>query len=46
MKSIEASDDSDDNSKCDKLQKVKQKYRPDWLDSDNKLYINKLNKMV
>lgn len=22
---------------------VKKKYRPDWLDSDNKLFINKLN---
>ena len=22
---------------------VKRKYRPDWLDSENKLFINKLN---
>lgn len=25
------------------IQKVKQNFRPDWIDSDNKIYINKLN---
>ena len=25
------------------MQKVKQNFRPDWIDSDNKIYINKLN---
>ena len=36
---------SHDDSDEDKLKNVKISYRPDWLDSENHIFINKLNNM-